>query len=82
MFLGGFGEGAKAVALWGAREDVAAYLITGWTCTAPPSLEWLHGLHLPEDRPVLAIVTSDESSGGAPSQIGTARVIVVRGCCE
>ena len=60
VFLGGFGEGAKAVALWGGQEDVAAYLITGWTCTAPPSLEWLHGLHLPEDRPVLAIVTSDD----------------------
>jgi len=57
LFLGGFGEGAKAVALWGGQEDVAAYLITGWTCIAPPGLEWLGGLRLPAGRPVLAIVT-------------------------
>jgi dienelactone hydrolase len=60
LFLGGFGEGAKAVALWGGQEDVSAYLITGWTCIAPPKLEWLDGLHLPAGRPVLAIVTRDD----------------------
>jgi dienelactone hydrolase len=60
LFLGGFGEGAKAVALWGSREDVTAYLITGWTCIAPPELEWLDGLRLPTGRPVLAIVTRDD----------------------
>jgi len=60
LFLGGFGEGAKAVALWGGPEDVAAYLITGWTCIAPPKLEWLGGLRLPAGRPVLAIVTRDD----------------------
>jgi dienelactone hydrolase len=60
LFLGGFGEGAKAVALWGGQEDVSAYLITGWTCIAPPKLEWLGGLRLPTGSPVLAIVTRDD----------------------
>ncbi len=60
LFLGGFGEGAKAVALWGGQEEVSAYIITGWTCIAPPELEWLSGLRLPVGRPVLDIVSRDD----------------------
>jgi endonuclease YncB( thermonuclease family)/dienelactone hydrolase len=60
LFLGGFGEGARSVALWGGQEDVSGYLITGWTCSAPPGLEWLDGLRLPADRPLLAIVARDD----------------------
>ena len=60
LFLGGFGEGARAVALWGGQEEVSAYLITGWTCIAPPKLAWLGGLRLPAGRPVLAIVARDD----------------------
>ena len=60
LFLGGFGEGARAVALWGGQQDVAAYVVAGWTCIAPPELPWLHGLRLRVGRPVLALVTSDD----------------------
>lgn len=57
LFVGGFGEGAKAAALWGAEVEVSGYIIAGWTCTAPPELGWLDGLRTPPGRPVLALVS-------------------------
>ena len=60
VFLGGFDEGAVSTALWGGEVNARGYLIAGWTCTAPDGLEWMHGLRIPDDRPVLAIVSRDD----------------------
>ncbi len=60
VLLGGFSEGAVATALWGAEVDARAYIVAGWTCTAPPEFEWLRGLRTPKTRAVLAIVSEHD----------------------
>lgn len=60
VVLGGFSEGAVAIALWGSEVDVRAYIIAGWTCTAPAPYEWLTGLRTPAARPVLTIVSRSD----------------------
>lgn len=60
VLLGGFSEGAVATALWGGEVDARAYIVTGWTCTAPPEFEWLRGLRTPKTRAVLAIVAEHD----------------------
>lgn len=57
VLLGGFSEGAVAVALWGGEVEASGYIIASWTCTAPPQFDWLVGLRTPPSRPVLAIVS-------------------------
>ena len=55
--LGGYSEGAVAVALWGNQVDVNGYIIAAWTCTAPREFAWLNGLRVPSDKPVFTVVS-------------------------
>jgi len=62
----GFDQGGVVVA--GYRgPPVTAYVVTGWTCTAP---DVRHGLFTPPDRPVLAIRWADDPLFGDPAWNG------------
>jgi len=66
IVLLGFDQGGVVVA--GYRgPPVAAYVVTGWTCTAP---DVRHGLFTPPDRPVLAIRWADDPLFGDPAWNG------------
>ena len=60
LFLGGFGEGANAVALWGGNVEVTGFIVTGWTCATEPGRERSGGIRTPLNRPVLMVVTSND----------------------
>ena len=57
LILGGYSEGAVATALWGGSVEVSAYIVAGWTCTAPTEYRWIAGLRTPVSRPVFAVVS-------------------------
>ncbi len=61
IFVGGFDEGAVAVALWGAQVSARGYVIAGWTCNAPAEMPWLQGLRTPADAPTLTLVSRDDA---------------------
>ncbi|MFL9888871.1 hypothetical protein PQR66_38010 [Paraburkholderia agricolaris] len=55
LVISGFSEGGAAVAIWGGEVEAAAYVVAGWSCSAPETWGWAGGLRTPDDRPVLHI---------------------------
>ena len=73
VVLGGYSEGAVAVALWGAEVDADAYIVAAWTCTAPPEFAWLNGLRIPSAKPVFAVVAKHDRWFNWPGWRGDCR---------
>ncbi|MDH1270470.1 dienelactone hydrolase family protein [Rhizobium pusense] len=57
VVLSGFSEGGEAVAVWGHLVPCRAAIISAWSCSAPPEWDWAHGLRLPNDVPILQVVS-------------------------
>lgn len=58
--LSGFSEGAAAVSVWGSEVRCCAALVISWSCSAPHYCDWVDGLRLPPDVPVLQAVSAHD----------------------
>ncbi|PRY09103.1 dienelactone hydrolase [Paraburkholderia sp. BL25I1N1] len=55
LVVSGFSEGGAAVSIWGGAVQADAYIIAGWSCSAPKNWGWADGLRTPDHKAVLHI---------------------------